>query len=79
LHAACYDFLARPIELRSQIAIDVRELLRVGNLQGIDQLVDMSHEEERRALYEGPEAWITSKLLNRLLSSFRQSIPGSAA
>lgn len=73
LQAACYDFLARPMELRSQIALNVRQLLIVGNLAGIDQLVSWSHEEERRALAEGPEAWITSKLLSRLLSSFRQS------
>lgn len=73
LHAACYDFLTRPMELRSQIAMDIREYLRIGNLQEIDQRLNMLREGERRTLHEGPETWVTSKLLNHLLSSFRQS------
>lgn len=73
LRAACFDFLARPKEMRSQIAINIREQLRIGDLQGIGRLTNMLLERERMALQEGPEAWIASKLLNRILSSFSQS------
>lgn len=73
LRAACFDFLARPTELRSQIAIDVRETLRVGDMPAIDRLVYALQIAERTALQEGPGEWISAALLKRLVSDFRQS------
>lgn len=73
LRAGCFDFLARPIELRSQIAIDARESLRSGGQARMDQLVNNSLNAERSALTEGPGVWIAAKLLHRLLTSFRLS------
>ncbi|HCJ51410.1 MAG TPA: DEAD/DEAH box helicase [Gallionella sp.] len=71
LYAGCFDFLARPIELRSQIAIDARESLRIGDLQRMDQLVENSQIAVRDALREGPITWIAATLLYRLLAGFR--------
>ena len=71
--AGCFDFLARPTELHSQVAIDAREALRVGDLQQMDLLVHNSLIEVRSALLEGPSAWIAAKLLHRLLTGFRVS------
>lgn len=71
--AGCFDFLARPTELHSQVAIDTREALRTGDLQRVNQFVDSSLVAVRRALQDGPEAWIAAKLLHRLLAGFRLS------
>lgn len=71
--AGCFDFLARPTELRSQVATDAREALRTGDPQRMDQLVDTSLVAVRNSLQEGPEAWIAAKLLHRLLAGFRLS------
>lgn len=69
-YAACFDFLSRPAELRSQIAINVREFLRVGNQEGINQVIDELSVIEHQALQESPEEWISAKLLKHLLSRF---------
>lgn len=73
LRAGCFDFLARPAELRAQTAIDARELLRIGDQQQLDSLAQNSLIAERRALHEGAGAWIAAKLLSRLLERFRQT------
>jgi len=72
-HAGCFDFLARPAELHSQVALDVRDSLLTGDLQRMDRLVNSLSAAERVALQEGPQAWIATKLLSRLLASFRVS------
>jgi len=73
IYSACFDFLSRPIDLRSQIAINVREFLRVGNQEGINQLIDELSVIEHQALQESPEEWISAKLLKHLLFSFLRS------
>lgn len=73
LQSACYDFLARPQELRSQIALNIREFLRNGESVSIDTQIKILLENERNALSESPEAWIRVKLLNNLLLSFRRT------
>lgn len=70
LYAGCFDFLARPTELRSHIAIAARESLRIGDLQRLDQLVENSQIAVRDALREGPVTWIAATLLYRLLAGF---------
>ncbi|WP_262273955.1 DEAD/DEAH box helicase [Pseudomonas aeruginosa] len=81
--AACYDFLARPSRLRSQSAIEVQELLRIGDLHGLSERVEASEDQARKALADGPDVWVASALLNRLLARFEGSniravLPGGA-
>lgn len=71
--AACYDFLARPGNLRSETAIDVREHLRSGDLIGLSESVEESATEARNALADGPGAWVAAALLSRLLARFEES------
>lgn len=73
LRAACFDFLARPPQLRSQIAITIKELILSGNLEQLSRMIGELHSAERLALNEGPEPWIAAKLLNRLLENFNRT------
>ncbi|NBB11031.1 DEAD/DEAH box helicase [Pseudomonas sp. SLFW] len=71
--AACYDFLARPSNLGSQIAIEVREHLRSGDLIGLNNNVEASAIEARSSLADGPQKWVAAALLSRLLARFEES------
>lgn len=71
--AACYDFLARPSNLGSQTAIEVRAHLRSGDLIGLSNSVETSVTEARTALADGPDAWVAAALLSRLLARFEAS------
>lgn len=71
--AACYDFLARPGNLTSRTAIEVREHLRSGDLLGLRNNVEASATKAWSALAEGPDVWVASALLNRLLARFQAS------
>lgn len=71
--AACYDFLARPSNLGSQTAIEVREHLRSGDLFGLSDNVEASAAEAQSALADGPDTWVAAALLSRLLARFEAS------
>jgi superfamily II DNA/RNA helicase len=71
--AACYDFLARPGNLGSETAIEVREHLRSGDLLGLSDNVEASATEARNALADGPATWVAAALLSRLLARFEAS------
>jgi hypothetical protein len=71
--AVCYDFLARPSDLGSQTAIEVREHLRSGDLLGLGDNVEASATEAQSALAEGPDTWVAAALLSRLLARFEAS------
>lgn len=71
--AACYDFLARPGNLISETAIEVREHLRSGDLLGLSDKVEACATEARKALGEGPDTWVAAALLCRLLARFQAS------
>lgn len=71
--AACYDFLARPGNLGSETAIEVREHLRSGDMLGLSDNVEVSATEARNALADGPDTWVAAALLSRLLARFEAS------
>ncbi|PYG78450.1 helicase-like protein [Pseudomonas sp. RV120224-01b] len=71
--AACYDFLARPHDPRSQTAIEVRGHLRNGDLLGLSDNIVASATEAQNALADGPETWVAAALLSRLLARFEES------
>lgn len=73
VRVACFDFLARPSQLRSKIALQVRELILIGDLERLREIRDVLQVAEQRALKEDPERWIMTKLLNRLMASFSKT------
>ncbi|MFA6213251.1 MAG: DEAD/DEAH box helicase [Candidatus Obscuribacterales bacterium] len=73
IRSACFDFLARPRILRSQFAIDAREFVLTGNFDMLSRLIDEIHKKEQAAITDGPEEWITCKLLVKLIEGFRLS------
>ncbi|MBP1122061.1 DEAD/DEAH box helicase [Pseudomonas sp. PvP028] len=73
LRAACYDFLARPLQLRSAAAHALQEHLRTGNLVALASDVEAAVQVEKDALLEGPDAWVAAALLSKLLTRFHAS------
>lgn len=71
--AGCFDFLVKPPELRSSVALEAREALLAGNIDRIGQLVHNSLIAARNSLHEGPSSWIVAILLNKVLENFRVS------
>lgn len=71
--AGCFDFMAKPQELHSTIAIEAREALLAGNPDQIDQITNNSHDVVVSALQESPHAWIVATLQSRVLENFRVS------
>ena len=68
--AACFDFLARPAAMSSQLGAAVQDALRLGHM-GV--LEDLGEETERRAgaaLTAGPNEWIPARLVEGLLRRF---------
>jgi ATP-dependent DNA helicase len=71
--AGCFDFLVRPMELRSAVAIEAQEALLSGNPGQLSQLVQNALLTVRDALDEGPSSWIVATLLSRMLRDFNIS------
>ncbi len=73
LRAACFDFLARPQTLQSELARAIQHALKDGAGDLFAERVAEAEARERAALEEGPEAWIVARLLRRLLARFRET------
>lgn len=73
LRAACYDFLARPATLESDVARAIQDQLKAGALDRIAARVQALRENEARALEEGPDTWIVARLMSGLLARFQQT------
>lgn len=73
LRAACFDFLARPANLQSELVRTLQNELKVGAMAEIEARVNESQEATRTALEDGPETWIVATLMSHLLARFRQT------
>lgn len=71
--AGCFDFLVRPMELRSTVALEARDALLSGNPDQMSQLVQKSQLAVHVALHEGPNSWIVATLLSKMLANFSVS------
>ena len=71
--AACYDFLARPPEMISQLGQAVREALRLGQMGQLEELGFVAERRATAALATGPEDWIPARLAERLLRRFSRT------
>jgi hypothetical protein len=70
-HLSCFDLLARPVALRSELMAYMVRALEVGDLEGIDAAVNGVEQEARTALELGPEEWLPARLLEQLAKRFR--------
>lgn len=73
LRAACFDFLARPTNLQSELVRALQNELKDGALDQIAARVEESQEVAQAALKDGPEAWIVATLMSRVLARFSQT------
>ena len=68
--AACFDLMARPHVMKSQLGEAVREALRLGNMHRLEELGEAAEARATAALAVGPDDWIPARLLERLIGRF---------
>lgn len=71
IQLACFDLLARPEDIRSQLVRDVLGALRRGQMDSVEQTAERAAEAADSALLEGPHTWIPSRVLQQLLLRFK--------
>lgn len=67
---ACFDFLARPPVMTSELGNRVREGLRVGAMSELEAIGREVETQAAEALRIGPDAWIPARLAQKLMESF---------
>lgn len=70
VRAACFDFLARPAVLQSDLARALQNSLREGTIAEISAQLELSRVRAIAALEEGPEPWIVATLMSRIIDRF---------
>src|SRR6266568_1801269 len=70
---ACFELLARPVAIKSQLVSIILRAVRTGNLQTVDRLQQLVERVASPALHIGPERWITTQLFLHLLTRFRET------
>jgi helicase len=81
---ACYDLLARPGQPVSEAVRGLLQALRTGDAAYIVRMSELAQVESARALADGPEAWVPTRLYQHLLRRFslvnlRAVLPARAA
>lgn len=72
-HRACFDLLARPTTMHSQMGLALLEALRAGDSATLSRITDDAQESAAAALVIGPHEWIPARLLERLLQRFART------
>ena len=67
---ACFDFLTRPTDMKSQLMRDLVDALRNGDLETIVASERRVSSEAQEALQVGPDRWIPIRLLENLIARF---------
>lgn len=70
---ACYDMLARPAVLVSDVSNRLRLALRRGDMGTLEEIRLASSIASQQSLQRGPDQWIPSRLLEKLLERFLSS------
>lgn len=68
---ACFDLLARPTKIKSPLMLKLLSALRRGDLDAIALAEAGVHGEAQAALHIGPDQWIPTRLLQKLIGRFR--------
>ena len=71
--AACFDFLARPARMTSELGRSVREALLLGEMQRVEELIAAAERRAAGALAAGPGEWIPARLVEMLLHRFSRT------
>ena len=69
---ACFDFLARPTEVRSRLVRRLLAALRSGQMEPIEQATAEARDAAQAALLVGPSEWIPARVLQQLLGRFSE-------
>ena len=67
---ACFDFLARPEDMASDLGKALQEALRTGHIQQIEALARQAAADAQAALAKGPDHWIPARLAEELVRRF---------
>ncbi len=70
---ACFELMAKPREIRSDIGLSLTNALREGNLQRIEETKANLAGEAIKALRAGPVEWIPVRLLEKLVEKFSKT------
>jgi helicase len=70
---ACYDLLARPPQVQSEIVAGLLAALEVGNPNQIDAARTLAGHAAVTALQVGPDEWVSARVLTALLGRFQRS------
>lgn len=71
--AACFDFLARPATMTSELGQALRDALLLGEMQRVEELIAAAERRTAGALAAGPEEWIPARLVETLLRRFSRT------
>lgn len=70
---ACYDLLARPIEVSSDQVAALLVALAEGTSEQFGVIADVAAADAVEALQIGPDQWVSSRILHSLIDTFRVS------
>lgn len=70
---ACYDLLARPVQVRSERVAALLAALAEGTTEQISVIGVAAKAAAAEALQAGPDQWVSSRVLSSLIDSFRVS------
>ena len=73
IQLACFDLLARPVDVRSRIVRGLLAAMRRGQVDTINRTVTTVSERARNSLNEGPNKWIALRILDQLLNRFQKT------
>lgn len=70
---ACYDLLARPSHVQSELVADLLAALANGSLGQIGAARATAEQDTTVALQTGPDEWVSARVLTALLERFQSS------
>ena len=70
---ACFELMAKPPEIRSDIGISILNALHQGNLLNIQETLDNVAAGAVEAMQAGPTEWIPLRLLEKLIEKFSET------
>lgn len=73
IQLACFDLLARPVDVRSRIVRGLLAAIRRGQVDNINRAVAMISERTNSSLNQGPSKWIALRILSTLLERFQRT------
>lgn len=70
-YRACFDLMARPATMTSEVGRELVSALRQGDMAAVDAIHASAARAAAEALLAGPDAWISARLFERLVDRFK--------